>query len=302
MRVVFSKSNLPLIERVVHEECTPRDNWTLMRTMIDNKSMTHQPAVELLVLERGAYRRDAWSMCQLARTRFYMANNIKGNTEPERAAAGALFAEAVSWWTKAARVSDKGACEDLKSYNLLPYIYSFKTGAGSYADIEMKCALLAEYTLTDLGLHPWHTQSEREKLDRYSILNERASEILNIKVPYLKFVSGLTLGGRIIDGCACYGDGTLSIRHELIDSYERLLQVFFHEIGHFVVFSMWNGAENAARENRSIYGITDEHAALWYDENYRHEGLPQTELDPDTLSYGVYTDWAVLFADADRKY
>ena len=96
----------------------------------------------------------------------------------------------------------------------------------------------------------------------------------------------------IVDGLA-HWDYRISIRAELLNDYERLIEVLFHELGHQVVFEIIRNNENS-NMLKQIYGITDGRIASWNNQEMGYE-VPTTEEDPDTLSYGVYTMWATFF-------
>ncbi len=291
MKDTFSKDHLPLIDRVVHGNCSPRDNWELARDMLMKDGHTHKSAIELALLRRGAMQGDAWSMCQLARECWKQQESI---TNDNGGAKSNLVAEAISWWVRACRQNDQGAIWDTGNYNILATINNYRTTDGEYADIEMKCALLTEYYLTDLGKSPWNSQTDSEKIERLHRLNNVCSSILGIPTPQLFFVHDLECRGAIVDGVATWRD-KVEIRYPLLDNYERLIQVYFHEVGHIVVFFMWISSEEIAQRLRKIYGISPERATKWQETPPAGE-LPFSEKDPDTLSYGVYTAWAVLFA------
>ena len=115
-----------------------------------------------------------------------------------------------------------------------------------------------------------------------------------LKIPQIKveFTPNLTFNGMIVDGLA-HWDCRISIRAELLNDYERLIEVLFHEFGHQVVFEITRNNENS-NMLREIYGITDGRIASWNNQEMGYE-VPTTEEDPDTLSYGVYTMWATFF-------
>ena len=96
----------------------------------------------------------------------------------------------------------------------------------------------------------------------------------------------------IVDGLA-HWDYRISIRQEILDDFERLIEVLFHELGHMVAFEIIRNTENS-NNLKEIYGITDERIASWNKQEMGYE-VVTSEEDPDTLSYGVYTLWATFF-------
>ncbi len=287
MKDIFSKDNLPLIERVANRVCTPRENWELMSKMYNGDGVTGQPSLQLLLLQRGMERGDAWSACQLARSYYSLAEQY-----PE---SPVFLPLALSCWSRALRARDGGAQSDLQSYGIMKSILSYGRAENSYADREMRCALLAEYMLRGLGYMDWRLLPFEEQLYRVEELVKLASnECLSVKPPEVYAVSGLSLDGKTVDGLAYYGEWKIEIRKEVFEDYNRLLQVIFHELGHIVVFSMWDGADLKAQELRKIYGITEQRANAWYYPP-TDKAVPPGEEDPDTLSYGVYTATVLLF-------
>lgn len=280
MKTVFKKSHLPYLDKVLHGRGTGREDWWLARLMQDRDGITHRPASELALLIMGAEKGDSYAHCELARYLFKLD--------------GSLLPNALGYWAKAVRVGDSGAEWDMNNLPIYEKIMSYTDGEGDeYGDIEMKCVMLTEWILTEMGRVNWQALSDDEIAERCQRLIDTVSPLLKIKAPRLKIVPGLLWNGIIADGTADI-QGILSVRAEIIRDYERLIQVIFHELGHFVCF-IAQGKGRTAEELRRIYGLTDERIASW---SRGDKGLEVStwEEDPDSLSYGVYTHWGVFFA------
>ena len=81
-----------------------------------------------------------------------------------------------------------------------------------------------------------------------------------------------------------------------MDDYERLIEVIFHEIGHIVCFALQvEKSKGESDKLKKKYGVSDERIDSWDQQIIGYE-VVTSEEDPDTLSYGTYTNWAILFA------
>lgn len=285
MKVVFNKSNLPFLTKLFNKEGDKRDYWTLARRMSDNDTFTSHSEREEFLLQKGAYSGDIYAMCELARYIF----NAKDNRLPQ----------ALSWWHKATRQSDYGATYDVQNLPIEDRIINYSSGNSPYADIEIKCAMLTEYFLTDLGICNWNDLTENEQITRCEKLLIQISKVLGIIAPTVCFEDNPSVNDeQICDGMACPNEWVLKVRYAVLYDYERLIQVLFHELGHFVVFSMWSETTSSDfLELRETYGISNSRADEWYNNktNPNNENLPATEEDPDTLSYGVWLTWCLYF-------
>jgi hypothetical protein len=246
--------------------------------MQDEDGLAHQISAELSLLSRAAGDGDVWAMCELARCYFHHGGDL-------------FLPEALRMWRLAALQGDHGATEDLQALPIHNRILSYHS-AGTYPDIEMKCALLTEWHLQHFGLSPWEKASREEQKERIIALLREASQVLEIPGTELSFVPHLSLNGMAVDGLA-HWEGRISVREELLDDIERLIEVIFHELGHIVAFEIRRGGARG-RMLQDLYGITDERVRSW-EQNEMGDGLPTGEEDPDTLSYGVYTLWATFF-------
>lgn len=279
MKNIFKKSNIPFLKYVLHEG-KGRDNWNLARVMQDKNGLQHQLPAEIALFSRGAYQGDAWSMCELARTYFNYCGDL-------------FLPQALGLWKQAALQNDNGAIYDVNNLPIVDRIWSYQSFDGNeYNAIEMKCALLAEFYLTKLGLCPWNMATTEERIKRCESLAFIACQVLKIPQTKLEFIPGLTFNGMIVDGLA-HWDYRISIRQEILDDFERLIEVLFHELGHMVAFEIIRNTENS-NNLKEIYGITDERIASWNKQEMGYE-VVTSEEDPDTLSYGVYTLWATFF-------
>ena len=279
MNNIFKKSNIPFMKEVLHNG-QGRDNWNLARVMQDQNGLQHQLPAEIALFNRGAQQGDAWSMCELARTYFNHCGDL-------------FLPQALSLWKKAVLQNDNGAIYDVNNMPIVDRVLSYQSyDNNEYTAIEMKCALLTECYLTKLGLCPWETANTEERIKRCENLTYMVCQILKIPQIKVEFTPNLTFNGMIVDGLA-HWDYRISIRAELLNDYERLIEVLFHELGHQVVFEITRNNENS-NMLKQIYIITDERIASWHNQEMGYE-VPTTEEDPDTLSYGVYTMWATFF-------
>lgn len=278
MNNIFKKSDRPFIKKFAQKTSTPRDYWTMARKIITEDGYTCNNSTVILLLQQGAANGDVWSMCQLARTYYKQNDDL-------------LLPLALHWWYHAAKEQDSGTLRDLDSHPILSRINSYSGGSSEYGTIEMRCTMLTAWILTRLGRDNWGTLSFSEQEHRVEQLIISASTHLHIKPPVLNIIPGLTgHNGQIVDGTA----GTnwiLKIRKECFDNLDRLIQVIFHELGHLVTFSMWD-KRNQSQMDR--FGITHKRIDTWHNKTMGLE-VTTMEEDPDTLSYGVYTNWVFYF-------
>ncbi len=280
MRYIFKKAHLPLLNKVIHGEGSGRDAWTVARLMQDRDGMQHQLPSELIMLERGVAEGDIWSACELARTYFEHGGDLS-------------LPRALSLWKRAAEVGDNGALWDLANRPIRDRILAYRLPSGDdYTTIQMRCAMLTELHLTGFGTARWCDMTDDERLRRCRALVAECCPVLGIDQIYLFTTPRLTFNGNTVDALA-YPDGRVELRHELLPDIERTVQLIFHELGHHVAFDMMRGGSKGQRLQQ-IYGISSERIASWSRGDMGYE-VPTSEEDPDTLSYGVYTDWAAYF-------
>ncbi len=279
MKNVFKKSHIPFLKKVLHEG-NGRDNWVIARTMQDEDGLAHQLPAEIVLLSRGAFQGDAWSMCELARNYFNYCEDL-------------FLPQALSLWKRAILKGDDGAKYDVCNLPIYERILSYKSyDENKYKAIEMKCAMLAEYHLTKLGIYPWSNAVLADRKSRCINLINAACQVLQIPPIQLEFIHALAFDGMMVDGLAEW-DCKISIREEILNDFERLIEVLFHELGHMVAFEIIRSTEHSSRL-KEIYEITDERVESWNKKEMGYEVITSEE-DPDTLSYGVYTLWATFF-------
>lgn len=279
MKTIFKKSHLPFLEKVLHRG-QGREFWSLARTMQDKNGLQHQLSAEISLLSRAAADGDEWGMCELARNYFDHAGDL-------------FLPQALRLWKRAALAKDPGALFDLGNRPIHDRILSYKSPEGDgYAEIEMKCALLAEWHLNAFGLSPFADCKKSEKKARCEALVREVCHILQIPEAKISLIPNLKLGDREVRGLA-YWEGRIDVREELLSDIALLIAVIFHELGHLVVFGMMRGGEHGKRL-QALYGISDERAASWQQNKMGYEVVTGEE-DPDTLSYGVYTLWMTFF-------
>lgn len=278
MKTIFKKSNLPFLEKFDNRSASARDHWLLARNMRTGDGFIDHTCSEFMLLQKGAYESDPWCMCELARVCYEDCGDQ-------------FLPMALSWWRKAAIAKDTGALWDLDNRQILRRINRYSSGKTEYANIEMRCALLTEWILTRLGRDSWDELSFAEQEHRVRQLIEAVSVHLHIQPPGMYTAEHLQVGKISAAGLADYSAHKIGILRSEFRNYPRLIQILFHELGHFVLFSMWNGT-NADQMTR--FGITAQRIKSWHNREMGLE-VPTREEDPDSLSYGVYTTWLVYF-------
>ena len=275
MKIIFQKSKLPFLKKFEDHTQSARDNWTLARYMQDQDGFCAQDASIFMLLQQGAMKGDPYAMCELGRHLY----NRGGD---------AFLPVVLSWWHKAARLKDKGAIWDVTNRRILERICKYNV-LGGYADIEMRCVMLTDLILLRLGLDDWSELSPTERESRIRTLIDMCSKQLCLPcTPPFRLVANYRLNGSVVDGTAQNG-GELVIRSEVVPNFNRLIQVVFHELGHYVVYAAKKDPSQRAR-----FGLSDDRVASWARGDMGLE-VPTSEEDPDSLSYGVYTHYVVLF-------
>lgn len=288
MKNVFKKSYLPLIDRAVHHPTDADAAYSLYFKMRTEDGLDRLVAPEVLLLTRAAERGDARAISELARHYYF-----DYGTE--------MIPYALSWWRRAILTGSDTVVRELAAHRGEMYrrILAYGEGKSDFGNIVMKCAMLAEYILFEFGLADWARLSNADRLLRCRTLVEVVSPILGIRPPAVNFVRGLSFVDEYGTRKIAYGlanpDWSLDILEDMVDNREWLVQVLFHELGHFVCFSCMGNSDNA-RRMRKIYGVTEERSIGW-NRGDRGIEIRTSEEDPDTLSYSTYTAWAVLFAD-----
>lgn len=275
MNIVFQKSKLPFLKKFREHTETPRDCWTLARAMRTEDGFRAQDASILHLLQEGAWRGDPFSMCELGR---YLYENGEDEFLPV----------ALSWWHKAVRLNDEGAIWDSANRPISERIARFHV-KGGYSDIEMRCVMFTDLILLRLGRDIWSGLpfSEREVRIR-TLVDLCAKQLFLPNTPPVRFEANYRMNGVLADGSATNG-GELVIRREVCDDFDRLVQVIFHELGHFTEY-----AAERDPSLRALFGLQNERVASWARGEMGLE-VSTFEEDADTLSYGVYTHYTILF-------
>lgn len=281
MKTIFKKANLPFVERVINEGASGRDHWTLARCMQEEQSFSNQVSTELLLLQRGAYAADLWSMCELARTYFNHGGDI-------------CLPHALMWWKKAALFRDPGAIRDISSLPIRDRILAWKSGTGHYTTLEMRCAMLAEWHLSQLGVLDYRRLSDSEILLNVRALVKDVAPLLLLPPVTVEAVPNMHHNSTLVDGLS-YWEHKVQYRTEMARDQKRLIQVIFHELGHQIQNEIHRGTPDSVNM-RLLYGLSEKRIASWRSGVMGYE-VPTQEEDPDTLSYGVYTNWALFFAN-----
>lgn len=285
MKTVFHKKHLQKMNKILDKTISGREHWDIAASMYREDGLTWNSQVVNMQLLQGAFQGDVWSMTQLARN--YMAMNQK------------FLPQALSWWKKAIMVKDTGALSDRKNYSLKDKILNYKSSDSEFSDMVIKCAMLAEWTLTDLGYTDWASLSLADKVDRVQKLTDDATKVLHIDPIKIIHNERPVIADIFADGLAHPQKKMIEIRDGVFDHYPRLIAVLFHEIGHFVTYSMWDTSTEKAKEQMARYGIRPERVFTWYSETMQEgagERINTKEADADTLSYNVQLAWMTLFA------
>ena len=237
-----------------------------------------------MLLQRGANLGDLYSMCELARSYYFDS------------CSDVYLPLALSYWQKAAKNRDNGAMDDLE--RLDGYIYqrikSYNDGGSEYENILTRCAMLTEYHLTNIGRTDWSRLDNFERMKRLQRLADEFCDMFGFYRTPIFCEYKLSFNGMIVDGLAT-PENTVIIREEILDDYERTIQILFHEVGHHLTFEMWRGTPRGMKL-REICNIDEARVKSWID-NAQGIEVTTTEEDPDTISYVVYTQWAVFFAE-----
>lgn len=275
MNIIFKKSNLPFLNKFKEHTETPRDCWTLARFMQSEDGFCPQDASIFMLLQKGAFEGDPYSMCELGR---YLYDHCGNEFLPI----------ALSWWHKAVRLKDGGAIWDVTNRHILERINRYNV-KGGYADIEMRCVMLTDLILLRLGADDWGELSSAERESRIrTLINVGAKQLFLPFTPPFRLETDYHLNGSLVDGTALDG-GELVIRREVVTNFNRIIQIIFHELGHYVEFAAKNDPSLRAR-----FGLSDERLAGWARGEMGLE-VSKFEEDADTLSYGVFTHYIVLF-------
>lgn len=277
MKIIFRKTDLPMLAKISDCTASDREAWLLARRIRLEDGFQNSFSSAFLLLNSAAERGDPWAMCELARLLYEEGGD-------------AFLPVALSWWRKAASHRDPGALRDLSQRDIPARIAVWGKNLDYCTRVYTQCAMLTEWTLTGLGREAWDCLPLKEKKSRVRCLMGQVAPLLHIVFPELYTAPVLEDYPRA-HGLAHYRERKIGIVENAFADYPRLIQILFHELGHFVVFSMWDG-RNSSQMNR--WGITPERVKSWH---RKEMGLsvPTGEEDPDSLSYGVYTAWMLHF-------
>ena len=284
MKNPFDKADLPMIDRAVHTATAHDDQLNLYYKMRLENGYARHVSTEVILLERAALSGHMWAIWELIK-HYYFEEAVKS------------LPLALHWWKRANLAKHDTALSVYRDYRqeIISKIHDYREGLSEYADVELRVAMLAEIYLFELGAIDWSALSDGERMERINTLTEVIKPILGVYVTYVSDVPGLTY--TYPDGSVgpAYGlanqDYHIDICREILWDKEKTLAVLIHELGHYVCHRASYDGEYA-----KIYGITKDRVESWGRGDV-HNGITTSEEDPDTLSYGVYTNWAILFAD-----
>lgn len=285
MRIIFHKKHLPLMEKAIRGTAEGRDHWNLAVSMLRQDGLTSQQQTINMQLQQGAWQGDVWCMCELARSYYRMGIE--------------QFPQALYWWHRAAAVNDKGTLSDLKRYPIEECIFNYHTTDSEFADMVARCAMMSEWVLTDMGRTDWNSLPLQRQVERVQKLTDKAVKILCMDPIQIKCEPAPIGHGKVpARGIANYQDHTITIKESVFGDYPDLIAVCFHEIGHFVEYSMWNLTDTSALAQRQRFGVTEDRVHTWYNNEMQPGATINTlEADADTLSYNVLLSWLTFFAN-----
>ncbi len=284
MKHRFHKDELPFLDRTFSPEASPRDYYWLARRIHDGEHFTPNRELEILAYEEAAHRGDDWAMHELYE---YLKK------DPKR------FPEALSWLYKSIRSGNQGPVNAMVRDwgDIYAGIMNYRnTDVEPYANVELKCAMLTVMLLLGFGRDRWEWLDAKTKAERIQDLTHNACKVLRIDDVLIE-VSPTQRNfpdSPGVDGLAFMGRNKIWIKTSSMDNYERLVVVLFHELGHHVVHAMTYSPEPKKSELFHLYGLTPERIGQWerQDKGY---AITLTEEDPDTLSYGTWMTYRLLF-------
>ncbi len=273
MKVVYKKKNLYFFTRFVEKKAQADDYWTMAQSYLTEDGYTCNTPTLILLLTKGAEAGNVQCMCQLGRQ--YALQGVDG------------LPLALHWWSKALAAGNMTAYRHIKQRDILSMIHNYKGTGTAYSTIELQCAMLASWILTRLNLDDWNFLTNTDKTQRIEKLIREAAVILHVSVPKLLIKKDCRYKGEQLLGFADE-DGELWLAEELLQNLPLLVEVVFHELGHFVTYSMWHEDKPEQRER---FGVTKARVQKWADPFGR-----SFELDANTLGYGVYSIWILFFS------
>ena len=285
MSVIFDKKHLPDMGKATQNILNGRGYWNLAISGERHLGLNSQYQIINLQLQKGAWMGDPWCMCELARNFLSIGNEF--------------LPQALSWWQKAARMSDKGAQWDINNRPILALIHKYKTKDSVFSDFTVQCAMLSEFILTDLGMTCWDKLSLNQRGTRIQMLINEITDMLNLSPIVLKYEDHPLVQGKPVRGSADPSTRVLQTSNSVIADFPELITVIFHEIGHFVQFAILNQDE-LSKKLCDMFDFDKDRVSTWFHNNYipGYDGsvITTEEEDADTLSYNVQLAWITLFA------
>ena len=284
MKHRFNKKELPFLNKLFSSAATDYDYAMLSYKYMTGEYFTPNKAVAIQALEEAAHKGSPWAMNQL----FMWLIDDKSR-----------FVEALSWGYKAAKHYDQGALQYINdNWSKIYYgIMNYENKENEpYATIEVKCAMLTALLLIHLGADDWNHINIDMKKDLIQDLTSNVCKVLHIRDIKVEISNDNDIypAPNLPDGVAYYNEDKIWLNQRLMNEYNRLIQVIFHELGHHVVFTLSRAPLNGRDELFSLYGLTPDRIPKWQNQEKGYE-ITLTEEDPDTLSYGVWTVYRLLF-------
>ena len=283
MKHRFNKEELLFLDETFKND-NPRNYFWLARKIEEGKHFTPNRELAIMAYEKGAYMGDDWCMHALYERLLH---------DPRR------FPEALSWLYKSIKLGNQGIINDmLKDWS---YIYETCMNYSlpenePYANIELRCALLTCMLLLCFGRDKWEEIDLETKKHRTQDLVNNVCKILMIDPISLSIEDYFKdwKGTPYADGLAYCGANKIAIKTSSFLNFNRFIVVLFHELGHHVIHAMIHSSETKRTELLKIYGLDEDHIQKWI-QNEKGYAITLTEEDPDTLSYGVWMTYRLLF-------
>ena len=283
MKHRFNKEELPFLDETFKNE-KPRNYFWLARKIEEGKHFTPNRELAIFAYEKGANMGDDWCMHALF---------LRLLHDPRR------FPEALSWLYKCIKAGNPTVAHDL--YDNWSFIYdrcmNFSLPENEpYANIELRCSLLACMLLLHFGNDNWEDIDLNNKKFRAQDLVDNLCKVLKIDPITLSVEDYFKdwKGTPYADGLTYAGSHKIAIKTSSFLRYDRFVVVLFHELGHHVIHAMMHSPEPKRTELLNLYGLTEDHIEKWK-QNEKGYAVTLTEEDPDTLSYGVWMTYRLLF-------
>ena len=285
MKHRFNKEELPFLDETFKGD-KARNYFWLARKIEEGKHFTPNQELALYCYEEGAHAGDDWCMHALYERLLH---------DPKR------FPEALSWLYKCIRLGNQGVLDDM--YKDWSYIYDRCMNYSlpenePYANIEIRSAMLTCMLLLCFGRDKWETLDLKTKKERAQDLTNNLCKILMIDNVTLSIEDYFKdwKGNPYADGLAYTGSHLIKIKTSSFLNYERFVVVLFHELGHHVIYAMMNTPEAKQSELFALYGLSKDRILKWKQDEKGY-AITLSEEDPDTLSYGVWMTYRLLFSE-----